>query len=55
MNLQEYIKILEEKYYAEFKRTHEETIEEIVDGIDIKDIENYLRKKKLERIQNGKK
>ena len=55
MTLQEYTKMLEEKYSDEFSRKHEEDIEQILDGIDIKDIEKYLRKKKLQQIQNEKK
>lgn len=51
MSIEEYNKILEEKFIAEYER-HEE---EILDTIDIKVIESYLRKKKLERIQNEKK
>lgn len=28
------------------------TVDDILDGIDLKDIEKYLRKKKLQQLQN---
>lgn len=31
----------------------EQTPEEILDKLDIRDIETYLRKKKIDRIKNG--
>ena len=55
MNIEEYIKMLEEKYSDEFNRIHDKQIKEILDTIDIKDIERYLRRKKLEQLQNEKK
>ena len=46
--------LLQMKQFRTPEKTQEEKDEEILDKMDIKTIENYLRKKKLQNISNNK-
>lgn len=41
----DYMETSGDDQYKKVKRSYSKTTKEILDGIDIKDIENYLRKK----------
>lgn len=55
MEYYEYFEKLKKSgYIGNFEETIEQTDEEKLDSIDIKVIENYLRKKKLKILNNAK-
>ena len=54
MTYNDLLKAMTPRNYSDWEdNTTERTTEEILDDIDIKDIEKYLRKKKLENLNKN--